>query len=344
MLTSTHLYLAKLALETRNYEAVLPVLDKFIFQFPGAVHHPKPAFVCEEGLPPAAYITPESKLTAKLKYQDVLEYFLYSGMVYIGLRNWESALECLENAVTYPTKDISKIMVEAYKKWVLVGLLLEGRLLTLPRYTGVAAAKIYHTLGKPYESVAQIFESGTAARLKSEIEIGQKIWQDDCNTGLIFNILSGYQKFQIRHLAGVYTKISIPEINHLTTSAETGSKLQSPQLAEQLVRSMIADGTLDATLSNPPTGPAILTFGLSGSKLSERQVDDELQASKQRIQVLTAQIKRTDRMLTYDKEYLKFVQKQKKNAKNGQVDQGIAGPDMDWNSLEDEDIMAGVTY
>ena len=260
------------------------------------------------------------------------------------MRKWDSALECLENAVTYPAREVSKIMVEAYKKWVLVGLLLEGKLLHLPRYTSIAASKAFHTLGKPYESVAQIFETGTAARLKSEVEAGQKIWQDDCNTGLIFNILAGYQKFQIRNLAGVYTKITIPEVNHLTTSAETGSRLQSPTLAEQLVRDMIAEGSLDATLSNPPGGPAILTFMTSGLKKSEKEIEEELQASRERIQVLAAEIKRTDRMLTYDKEYLKFVQKQKKNAKNGVLDQAIAGPDLDWNALEDEDIMAGVTY
>jgi COP9 signalosome complex subunit 3 len=49
-------------------------------------------------------------------------------------------------------------------------------------------------------------------------------------------------------------------------------------------------------------------------------------------------------MLTYDNNYLRFVEKQKKNAKNDAADQGIAGPDMDWNSMEDEDIMAGMTY
>lgn len=334
----------KLALEARDYETAVPVLDKFIFQFPGATNQPKPKYVCESGLSASAYITPESKLTTRLKYQDVLEYFLYSGMVYIGLRRWDSAIECLENAVTYPTREVSKIMVEAYKKWVLVGLLLEGKLPQLPRYTAINAAKYYHTLAKPYESVAQIFETGTAARLKAEVEIGQKIWQDDCNSGLILNILSAYQKFQIRNLANVYTKISIPEVNHLTTSAETGGKLQTTLLAEQLVRSMISEGTLNATLSSPTSGPAVLTFMTNGLKVPEGQVEKELQASKERLQLLSEEIGRTDRMLTYDKEYVKFVQKQRKNAKNGVVDQGIAGADMDWNSLEDEDIMTGVAF
>jgi COP9 signalosome complex subunit 3 len=46
-------------------------------------------------------------------------------------------------------------------------------------------------------------------------------------------------------------------------------------------------------------------------------------------------------MLTHDKEYIKFVQKQRKNAKQGSGDQGIAVMDMDYNdAIEDEDIMA----
>jgi COP9 signalosome complex subunit 3 len=344
LLTSTHVLLVKLALEARDYEAVLPVIDKSIFQFPSAANQPKPESLSDMRLPPVAFVTTETKLTTKVKYQDVLEYFLYSGMVYMGLRRWENSLECLENAVTYPSKEVSRIMVEAYKKWVLVGLLLEGKLLQLPKYTSINAAKAYHTIAKPYETVAQIFETGSAPRLKAEVEIGHQIWEDDSNMGLILNVLSEYQKFQIRNLASIYSKISIPEVNQLTTSAETGNKLQSHILAEGLVRGMIADGSLDATLSNPPGGSAILTFKPSGSKLSEKQVEEELQASKERIQLLAQEVKRTDRMLTYDKEYLKFVQKQQRLARDGAADQGIAGGDLDWNSVEDEDIMTGLTF
>lgn len=344
LLTSTHILLVKLALEARDYEAVLPVIDKSIFQFPSVANQQKLESLSDIRLPPVAFITTDTKLTARLKYQDVLEYFLCSGMVYMGLRKWENALECLENAVTYPSKEVSKIMVEAYKKWVLVGLLLEGKLLQLPKYTAINAAKAYHTLAKPYETVAQIFETGSASRLKAEIEIGQQVWDDDSNMGLILNVLSEYQKAQIRNLANIYSKISIPEVNQLTMSAETGNRLQSNFLAEGLVRGMIQDGSLDAALSNPPGGSAILTFKPSGLKLSEKQVEEELQASKDRIQHLAKEVKRTDRMLTYDKEYLKFVQKQQRLAKDGAGDQGIAGGDLDWNSVEDEDIMTGVTF
>ncbi len=70
----------------------------------------------------------------------------------------------------------------------------------------------------------------------------------------------------------------------------------------------------------------------------------ELATATERIQSLTKEIKQTDRMLTHDKDYIKFVQKQRKNAKQGNPgDQGISGADMEWgDAIEDEDIMGSL--
>ena len=347
MLTSHHLLLVKLVLESRAFNAATPVLEKHILYFPGLSHQPKPKFICDLSLAPTQYVTASSGLTSKLKPVEILEYFYYSGMVYIGLRNWEMALECLENAVTYPAKEgaVSKVMAEAYKKWVLVGLLLEGKPLPLPKTTPGNASKQYHILGKPYDTVAQLFEAASASRLKAEVEAGTRIWQNDCNTGLMLLVLSAYQKFQIKSLANIYSKISIQEIFNQTMSAETGIKLPHVQAAEALVRGMIQDGSLQATMSNSPNFGSILTFIAGRQTLSEAQMQQELAASTHRIQELTKEIKQTDRMLTHDKEYIKFAQKQKKNSKMSSGDQAVSmgGPSMDWSGgIEDEDLMGGL--
>ncbi|KAH8821108.1 hypothetical protein F5884DRAFT_766646 [Xylogone sp. PMI_703] len=342
ILTSHHLLLVKLALESRSYDAVLPVLDKPILYFPGSTSQPKPHFICDLDLPSTSYVTASSGLTLKLKYQDVLEYFLYSAMVYIGLKNWDMAVEYLENAITYPGKDggVSKIMVEAYKKWVLVELLLHGRTPSLPKTTTTAAAKTYSVLGKPYETVALIFQQGTAARLRAEVEAGAEIWQGDCNTGLIIQVLAAYQKYEIRNLAKTYSKISVSEVLSLTMSAETGDYLPSAEAVELLIRQMIADGSLQASLSpSSSENPGVLTFSpTNGPVLSEVEIQKELAAATKRIQALTQEIKQTDRSLTHEKEYIKHAQKQKKNAKNGLE----GGVDPDWNAVDDEDIMTGI--
>lgn len=344
MLTSAHLILVKLSLETRDFLGVLSVIEKPTLYFPGSKDQPKPKFPCDLTLATPAYITPESGLTAKLRYVDLLEYFLCSGLIFIGLRNWEKALECLEDAITYPAKDgaCSKIMVAAYKKWVLVSLLLEGKPISLPKTTNNGAAKLYHILAKPYETVATLFETATAGRLKSEVDFGAHIWNDDCNTGLMLNVLAAYQKFQIRKLADVYSKISIPEIVNLTMSAETGNRT-STQMVENLIQSMIQDHTLQATMSSSPGKPSILTFTAGGPVLSEAQMKSELAATTQRIQALSQDIKVTDRLLTHDKEYVKHAAKMKKSAKDimDRGDVSMKGNEMDWNNnFEEEDLMA----
>jgi COP9 signalosome complex subunit 3 len=127
-------------------------------------------------------------------------------------------------------------------------------------------------------------------------------------------------------------------------SAETGNKLPSPQTGEKLVQEMINQGELHATMSTSPGQPAVVTFAVSGPILTEVEMQRELGAATERIHALTKEIKQTDRMLTHDKDYIKFIQKQRKNARQGSTgDQGISGADMDWGGdVEDEDIMGGL--
>ena len=75
----------------------------------------------------STYITPESGLSTKLEYRDHLLYFLYGAMILMALKKWKRALFFLETVIMSPTAgSISKIQVDAYKKWVLVSLLYIG--------------------------------------------------------------------------------------------------------------------------------------------------------------------------------------------------------------------------
>ena len=53
-------------------------------------------------------------------------------MIYIALKDWERALVFLETVIASPvardnTGGTSRIQVEAYKKWILVGLVHKGQ-------------------------------------------------------------------------------------------------------------------------------------------------------------------------------------------------------------------------
>lgn len=48
-------------------------------------------------------------------------------MIYMGLKKWKRALLFLEIVIMSPVvSNVSKIQVDAYKKWVLVSLLYKG--------------------------------------------------------------------------------------------------------------------------------------------------------------------------------------------------------------------------
>ncbi|TGO46452.1 hypothetical protein BOTNAR_0587g00050 [Botryotinia narcissicola] len=341
VLTSNHIYLVRLTLQTRYFAAITELIDKPILYIPARQPVSYTRYLCEVDLPAQSYVTIKSNFSTKLSPLEILEYFYYSGSIYIGLQRWDAALEMLENAIIYPSNDnsVSLVMVEAYKKWLLVGLLQYGKILQLPKTTSAAAAKTYHIIAKPYEAIAGIFETGSAARLKSEAEFGRQVWSDDANFGLICCVLAAYQKFQIRNLANVYSKIGAADIMSLTMSAETGAKLTSIKQIEDLVQSMIAEGTLPATMVRDQSGHAVVTFSPTGPVLSETQVQNDLVASTRRIQSLSKQIKVTDRVLTHDKRYIDSAQKAQLKQKNAANAGGTAEP-LDWNSLiEDEDIM-----
>lgn len=137
--TSLHLLLVRLCLHAKAYACVLPVLDKHICHFPGSTESPikSSPVLCASHESSSAFITDSSGLSAHLTYRDYSQYFLYGGMIYLALKKWSKASHFLGLVMSMPTVGpISMIMVEAYKKWVLVSLLETGQVsikLYLPR-------------------------------------------------------------------------------------------------------------------------------------------------------------------------------------------------------------------
>ena len=131
-LTSSHHVFAYLCMDARAWHAALPVLDKDIFHYPPnsakAAFNPSGRLLCTEHENSSTFITIPSGLTEKLEYQQCMEYFLYGAMLYMMSKNWERAQLFLEHVLVWPVVNTaSMIQVTAYKKWVIVNLLMTGR-------------------------------------------------------------------------------------------------------------------------------------------------------------------------------------------------------------------------
>jgi COP9 signalosome complex subunit 3 len=203
VLTSIHIAFIKLCLKSRSYSLALPVLDRQICHFPTTTgqayqkyHQPVLSREYESSM---AFITDASGFSTKLTYRDHLRYFLYGAMIYIALKRWDKALHFLSIVISCPvTNAVSKLMVEGYKKWVLVNLLRYGKVtywvrisiveLTLTGFLvgqmtshpGVISAHVmraYQSLAKPYISLADAFEKSDIQRIKAEVDIARSIWR-----------------------------------------------------------------------------------------------------------------------------------------------------------------------
>ncbi|KAI0019351.1 hypothetical protein F4780DRAFT_747309 [Xylariomycetidae sp. FL0641] len=347
ILTSSHVLLAKLAYQTDNIQRARKVMDKNIVFYPGMAGQRPPQLLCDMALPPPAYISHQTGLTTVLTSTHVLEYDLLCGMSYCATREWAKARAAFERGLTFPTREggCSKIMVEAYKKWVLTSLLAKGRLTDPPSYTGGMANKAFGTLGKHYTAVAALFETDNVEGLRQETENNRNIWAEDGNSGLVQEVLAAYQKWRVLGLQDIYTKISISEIRSQTTSGETGVPLPSDADAEMLVQNMIIEGMLSGVLEKNDDGVVFLTFLPStahraAAQLSEQEFAAELARAALRIKQLAPVFAATNARLGASRDYIKHVIKEARRGEKGAADEH---GQVDFHAqVDDEDLMGGI--
>jgi COP9 signalosome complex subunit 3 len=342
VLTPHHVALVKLAYTTDNIEPALPLLQKDIIWYPGVKGLLETRLLSDPDLPPAAYMNREPGLQKSLTHTDILEYDLLRALCFIQRRTWRQALDALERVLTYPARDshsCSKIMVEAHNKWILVGLLLNGKAPTMPATMAAGAQKSLTALGKPYQSIGKAFEENTAESLKAEYEsLGPQFFSQENNLNLMRLVLQHYQRWQILNLRQVYTKISLEQIRARTQSAETAAPLATEAEIEKLVQEMIDEGMLSGVIERPDGGPAHLTFISPNEELSEAEFAQKMMRTAQRLKELEPLVKAANERLGTSRDYIRYLVGQQKKEKDGWREYDASF----MNTVEDEDLMTGV--
>lgn len=87
----------------------------------------------------------------------------------ISLKNYDKALYYFEACVTVPAVVVSHIMLEAYKKYLLVSLIVNGdkskELIMLPKYTSPIVNKYIKQLCLPYQELVNAYFSNQSNEL-----------------------------------------------------------------------------------------------------------------------------------------------------------------------------------
>lgn len=351
MLSSLHLDLVQLAYDTDTAEYAFPVLSKQIVYYPGMEKDgngnrnsntvaQKP--LCDMALSPPDYITQETGLTMALDVQSVLEYDYVSGLLFLTRSQWKPARAAFERVITHPTRDggVSSVMTEAYSKWLLVSLLVNGRTPGIPHNAGSNAKKTFEITGKPYQALASHFDAMTAVDLKKEVDVHVEVWRQDRNTGLVQEVLAAHQKWQIMNLRNVFSKISLSQIRSTTCSAETGHALPTEEDVEKLVQGMIDAGMLKGIIEKPDGKPAYLKYLAEAEEFSEAEYNKELAAAMSRLKELESIYRTTNARLSTNSYWLKHVIREQKREKDNS---GQAAMPQSFDAqIDEEDLMTGV--
>jgi COP9 signalosome complex subunit 3 len=180
--TSLHLPYLQICLEMALYAEALPVLDRAIYNFPATTSSNLDGqYLCSEGRDSSAYITYKSELTTQIHYRQVQEYYLLGGIIYLALgpRRYEDARLCFEMVLMSPTQNVATgFMLEAYRKWLLLGVLIDGKSPDIPKGVAPTASRVLQAAAKPYLALTAAFEQKEVAKLKGEIDAGLKLWDE----------------------------------------------------------------------------------------------------------------------------------------------------------------------
>lgn len=307
--TTLHLRFVRQCLLEGLPSQALPILEQNIFAYPQVLPKNVPAEpLSSEHDMSNAFITSASGFTEKILPEYVLEYYLLGAHVYIGTRNYQRARLFLESVMLHPTQQhvASAFQVEAYKQWILVGLLSEGKPFPYPRTVDTGVWKSLKAVGKAYEALADDFEKRNTLKFQAELEVGAQIWIEDGNLRLVSEAGQALVRYCVTDLQKTYAAVPISKVaTHLGFSAEdTLSTLTQ----------MIRTSSLSASLAPGATaGESILRFDLTASSNNTSQHPD-FESQTQRIEKLIAAVRDADCRLQLTKEHIALAKRNKNTA------------------------------
>ncbi|KAG5057114.1 hypothetical protein JHK86_012110 [Glycine max] len=223
--------------------------------------------------------------------RDLFLYCYYGGMICIGQKRFQKALDLLHNVVTAPMSTINAIAVEAYKKYILVSLIRHGQFSTsLPKYSSSTAQRNLKNFCQPYVELANSYGTGKIAELEAYVKANAEKFESDNNLGLVKQVVSSMYKRNIQRLTQTYLTLSLQDIANTV-------QLNSPKEAEMHIQ----DGEIYATINQKD---GMVRFLEDPEQYKTCEMIEHIDSSIQRIMALSRKLTATDEQISCDQLYL----------------------------------------
>ncbi|CAH0381158.1 unnamed protein product [Bemisia tabaci] len=171
-----------------------------------------------------------------------LLYYYYGGMIYAAVKQYHRALFFFEVAITTPASAVSFIMLEAYHKYILISLIIHGKIIPFPKYTSQIVARFIRPLSQAYHDLATAYATNNAEDVRNCLSKYHETYVRDNNVGLTKQVLSSLFKKNIQRLTRVFLTLSLSDV-------ATKAQLSGPQQAVVYLIKMIEAGEIFATIN-----------------------------------------------------------------------------------------------
>lgn len=266
-LTPIHPLLAKVCILSKMYHEVKPWLEQDVTEVSGT------------GLVP----------------QDIILYFYYGGIVYIGLKNFVRAHNFFAQCIHTPANNVNAIFVEAYKRYILTGLIAQGE--APPLDSHFLSPFISRPLGiacKPYLDIAQTFGTYDPDHLTALFTAHSQLIQQDHLVGLSKQVLQALYRRIIVRLTHTYLTLSLADI-------ATQAKLPSVKHAEDMLLDMTAKGVINARIDQTN---GMVSFSEKEEEFASHQTATRLDTDLRRILGMNVRLTDLDRDISCSQSYI----------------------------------------
>ncbi|XP_045130958.1 COP9 signalosome complex subunit 3-like [Portunus trituberculatus] len=215
-LTSIHAHLLHLCLESKCFKPALKFMDVDVMDI--------------------------SKERGNYDVKHFLLYYYYGGMIYTAIKNYERAQYFFRVCITTPALAVSHIMLEAFKKYILVSLILEGKIGKIPKYASLVVTRFIKPLSQAYWDLGTAFTTNCPDKVCAVISKNQETFTGDQNMGLVKQCLSALYKKNIQRLTRTFLTLSLADVANRV-------QLSTPQEAQKYILHMIEDGEIHASIN-----------------------------------------------------------------------------------------------
>lgn len=159
-------------------------------------------------------------------------YFYYGGIIYSTLRNFDRAFFFFQTAISTGGTAISEILVESYKKFILVSLLVYGKVTRVPKNNQNYISRCVRPLAQPYNELATAYNTDSVEELKKVFAKHQGVFTNDTNVGLVKQVIASMVKVKIQKLTMTFMTLSLNDM-----AAKVG--LPNEKEAEKIILQMV---------------------------------------------------------------------------------------------------------